>query len=124
MKHATILVCITCRDATGVGAPPHLGELLYEATRAAATDSGARVLPVECLANCNRRLSAAILREDGWSYVFGDLAVENARDLLAGANLYAESPGNDLPWIGLPECLKRGLISRLPPSASFSEPAP
>ncbi len=121
--HATILVCVTCRQADGADATPRPGQMLYEATRAAAGPD-VRVAPVECLANCKRRLSAAILRTGAWSYVFGDLALENAADLVSGARLYAAASESVMPWRGRPDCLKRGLVSRLPPFDLLTERTP
>lgn len=121
----TILVCVTCRDASGSDTRPRPGELLHAATRAAAEGcDNVRVAPVECLANCKRRLSAAMLRAGAWSYVFGDLTIDSAADLVAGARLFAGAPDAVLPWRGRPECLKRGLVSRLPPPDALKEPAP
>ncbi|GHC78432.1 hypothetical protein GCM10010136_30410 [Limoniibacter endophyticus] len=55
------------------------------------------------------------MREGGWSYVFGDLRVEQAADLIAAAQLFATSPNGVLPWRGRPDSLKRGLVARIPP---------
>ena len=73
------------------------------------------VRAVECLGNCKRRLSAAILRENCWSYVFGDLSIESGPDLVAGAKLFAGSTDGLVPWRGRPDSLKRGLVARIPP---------
>ena len=83
-------------------------------TSAAAGDA-IRVRQVECLGNCKRRLSAAILRDGCWSYVFGDLATDSGPDLVAGARLFATSTDGLMPWRGRPDSLKRGLVARIPP---------
>ncbi|RVA89428.1 DUF1636 domain-containing protein, partial [Mesorhizobium sp. M7A.F.Ca.CA.004.01.1.1] len=67
----TIIVCASCRNETGSDAHPRAGELLAEDTRRAASGDDIRIRSVECLGNCKRRLSAAILRDGCWSYVFG-----------------------------------------------------
>jgi predicted metal-binding protein len=79
------------------------------------------VRTVECLGNCRRRLSAAILREGCWSYVFGDLMIEDGPDLVAAARLYAGSVDRLMPWRGRPDKLKRGLVSRIPPLTALKE---
>ena len=111
----TIIVCGSCRDATGSDARPRPGEMLAEGARQAVDSSHIRVLQAECLGNCKRRLSAAILKPGAWSYVFGDLTVDSGPDLVAGAALFATSMDGILPWRGRPDCLKRGLIARIPP---------
>lgn len=111
----TILVCASCRDETGSDIHPRAGAKLAEATRAAAAQEGITVRSVECLGNCKRRLSAAILRDGSWSYVFGDLAITSGDDLITGAKLFATSTDGLIPWRGRPDSLKRGLVARIPP---------
>ncbi|KQZ81833.1 metal-binding protein [Mesorhizobium sp. Root157] len=111
----TVVVCTTCRDETGSDTQPRAGELLAESARQAAAGSAVDVRTVECLGNCKRRLSASVLRDGSWSYVFGDLAPTNGADLIAGAELFAASPDGLMPWRGRPDCLKRGLVARIPP---------
>ncbi len=114
MADVTIVVCASCRDETGSDAHPRPGELLAAATRDAA-GAAIRVRQVECLGNCKRRLSAAILRDNCWSYIFGDLTTDSGGDLVAGARLFATSPDRLMPWRGRPDSLKRGLVARIPP---------
>jgi predicted metal-binding protein len=113
----TILVCRTCRDSAGSDAAPRPGKLLAAATREAAAPHDIPVTEIECLGNCKRRLSAALLKSGAWSYVFGDLAVDSGADLVAGARLFANSVDGLLPWRGRPASLKRGLVARIPPLA-------
>jgi predicted metal-binding protein len=79
------------------------------------------VRSVECLGNCKRRLSAALIRDGAWSYVFGDLNTTSGDDLVAGAKLFATSTDGLIPWRGRPDSLKRGLIARIPPLALIKE---
>lgn len=111
----TVIVCSSCRDETGSDTHPRAGEMLAEDTRRAASGENLRIRSVECLGNCKRRLSAAILREGCWSYVFGDLTATSGADLVAGAKLFATSTDGLIPWRGRPDCLKRGLVARIPP---------
>jgi len=113
----TILVCRTCRDSTGSDAEPRPGRLLASSAREAAAPHAIPVAEVECLGNCKRRLSAALLKSGAWSYVFGDLATDSGADLVAGARLFATSVDGLLPWRGRPDSLKRGLVARIPPLA-------
>lgn len=124
---ATILVCSSCRDETGSDARPRAGEILAQgvaACLAVSPDSPAiTVKQVECLGNCKRRLSAAILRDGCWSYVFGDLTIDSGADLVTGARLYTTAPDAILPWRGRPDALKRGLVARIPPLSMLEDPS-
>ncbi|MET3660725.1 DUF1636 family protein [Aquamicrobium ahrensii] len=111
----TIIVCISCRDATGSDAHPRAGEKLAEDARRAAAGLPVEVRTAECLGNCKRRLSASILSEGAWSYVFGDLTEDCGADLVAGASLLADADDGKIPWRGRPDSLKRGLVARIPP---------
>jgi predicted metal-binding protein len=73
------------------------------------------LIPVECLGNCRRGCTVSLSVAGGWTYVFGDLAPENAPEIVAAASLLAGSPDGLMPWRGRPEPLKRGMIARLPP---------
>lgn len=121
LSETTILVCSSCRDDSGSDARPRAGEKLADDARAAAAQTGIRVRQVECLGNCKRRLSAAILRDGCWSYVFGDLTEASGADLVTGATLFATSTDDILPWRGRPDALKRGLVARIPPLASLKD---
>ncbi|TPM01527.1 DUF1636 domain-containing protein [Mesorhizobium sp. B2-3-11] len=111
----TVIVCASCRDESGSDARPRAGELLAEDTRQAASGDNIRIRTVECLGNCKRRLSAAILRDGCWSYVFGDLTTTSGADLVTGAKLFATTSDGLIPWRGRPDSLKRGLVARIPP---------
>ena len=116
----TIVVCASCRDDSGGDAHPRAGAILARNTmQAAAGDIAVR--QVECLGNCKRRLSAALIRDGAWSYVFGDLTVESGPDLIAGALLFAGSADGLIPWRGRPDSLKRGLVARIPPFPALKD---
>lgn len=121
VETVTIIVCSSCRGEDGSDARPRPGEKLAEAVRAVADDSLIRIETAECLGNCKRRLSAALVKDGGWSYVFGDLSLDNAADLIEGARLFQTSEDGLIPWRGRPDCLKRGLISRIPPLSMLKE---
>jgi predicted metal-binding protein len=117
----TLVVCSSCRDDTGSDARPRAGERLGDSVRELAMGTGIAVRQLECLGNCKRRLSAAMLRDGCWSYVFGDLTEASADDLIAGARLFSTSTDGLLPWRGRPDCLKRGLVARIPPSSVLKD---
>jgi predicted metal-binding protein len=121
----SVLICITCRAAMDPADAPRKGPGLAHATiQALGNASDIDVLRVRCLGNCNRGLSAAIRRENAWTYVFGHLDADNdGPALIAGARLFAQSADGLMPWRGRPDPLKRGLIARVPPLAFAGEPA-
>lgn len=120
----TVLVCITCRTPADPDDGPRKGLALANATRLALGDElDVAVMRVRCLGNCNRGLSAAIRRENAWTYVFGHLDAErDGPTLIAGARLFAGSTDGLMPWRGRPEPLKKGLIARVPPIDFDGEP--
>ncbi|MER2534681.1 MAG: DUF1636 family protein [Rhizobiaceae bacterium] len=110
----TVLVCHSCRRPGDPETLPRPGTRLAEAAERAAADTGVAVRRVGCLGNCKRGISAAMLRQGSWSYVFGDLTEDSAGDLVKGALLYAGAGDGFMPFRARPESLKRGLIARLP----------
>jgi predicted metal-binding protein len=113
---ATVIVCITCRRPVDPEDFPRPGLAFAAAVAHAAKDTGVRVKRVRCLANCKRGLSAAVRREAGWTYIFGDLDPATAAPaLITGAQLFARATDGVMPWRGRPQPLKSGLIARVPP---------
>ncbi|GHD08576.1 DUF1636 family protein [Tianweitania populi] len=110
----TVLVCRSCRlrDMPADGVRP--GSRLLDAVTEAAKDTDITVQGVGCLGNCRRGISVAMLRDGGWSYLFGELDEESAGDIIAGAELFATSSDPFMPFRARPEALKRGLIARIP----------
>lgn len=116
LTSTTVYVCITCRRASDPEDAPRPGLALARATARAAEGTGVTVRQIRCLANCNRALSAAVRRDDAWTYIFGGLEADtDAGALVEGARLLARASDGLMPWRGRPEVLKRGLIARVPP---------
>ncbi|NVO16313.1 MAG: DUF1636 domain-containing protein [Rhodoplanes sp.] len=116
---ATLFVCITCKHAGDDEALPRAGRRLHEALCDAQRRDGAtpsvRIVPVECLSNCNRACSIALAGDGRWTYVHGDLAPDAADDILLGAARYAATADGLVPWRERPERLRRGTVARVPP---------
>lgn len=110
-----IIVCSSCRDEANSDGHPRPGLLLGDKVRQAVGNGNLEVEQVECLANCKRRLSVAMVKPGGWTYVFGGLSLDDADDLVEGARLYRDAESGLIPWRGRPDCLKRGLVARIPP---------
>ena len=120
-EQVTIVVCASCRFPGQDDISPRPGSQLADATRQAALDEGVAFRKAGCLGNCKRGLSAAILRDGCWSYVFGELNTQSAADLVAGATLFAESTDGFMPFRARPEALKRGLIARVPAFSNLED---
>ncbi len=117
----TVVVCSSCRRPGDPDDVPRPGSKLAKDTVEAGAEAGVRVRQVACLGNCKRGLSAALLREGCWSYVFGDLQPDSGADLVAGATLFARSEDGFIPFRERPQALKRGLIARIPTYDSLKE---
>ncbi|MBE7185693.1 MAG: DUF1636 family protein [Methylobacterium mesophilicum] len=116
----TVVVCTSCRGTDGADARPRPGERLAEAVKTLAPE-GVSVHGVECLGNCKRRLSAAVVSPESWTYVFGELSEESGPDLILGAQLLRGTSDGIMPWRGRPDSLKRGLVARIPPLAKLEK---
>ena len=109
-----IFICTTCKREGDAPEAPRAGAALAEA--AILAGGSHRIQPVKCLSNCKRGPSAALVRPGGWSYVFGQLAIEGTAEALqTGAALLGGSADGAMPWQGRPEVLKRNMIARIPP---------
>jgi predicted metal-binding protein len=117
----TVVVCHSCRGPDGSDDYPRPGSRLADDARRAADGADVRVRSVGCLGNCKRGMSAAILSEGSWSYIFGWLNEQSGEDLVAGAALLAESQDGFMPFRARPESLKRGLIARIPTLGHLGE---
>lgn len=117
-----IVVCETCRRPEDPAAEPRPGAALCASAEAAASGSGFAVRRVSCLSNCKRGLSAAIVSDRAWTYVFGDLKADSGPDLLRGAELLAGSTDGLMPFRPRPETLKRGMIARIPHMQTLLSP--
>lgn len=117
----TVVVCSSCRFPDEPDASPRPGLLLAQSAAEAAAGTAITVRHVACLGNCSRGLSAAVLRERSWSYVFGLLGTDSASDLIEGAALFYRTTDGFMPFRARPESLKRGLIARIPTLDSLKE---
>ncbi len=120
----TIHICVTCRTPEEPLEPKaeRAGSRLYGALSAIAGDN-VRIKPVECLSVCKRPCTIAFATAGKWTYVYGDFAPDSAPGILAAAELYAQAPDGLIPWKQRPDCLKKGVIARLPPLAQDPEPS-
>ena len=125
---ATLHVCITCRAGQTVPeGQPTPGSLLHQAIDQIGAPPGVSVVPVECLSACNQGCAVALSAPGSWSYVYGRLSAEHARDVVVGAAAYAATSDGIVPWRTRPEIFRKQSLARIPPLApavaSLSEAA-
>ncbi|MGY3590631.1 putative metal-binding protein [Bradyrhizobium sp. USDA 4341] len=120
----TLHVCITCRAgqtlAEGELAP---GARLHAALVEVGVPDDVNLVPVECLSACSQGCSVALSAPGRWSYVYGRLSADNARDVIAGAAAYASAPDGIVPWRSRPEIFRKQSLARIPPIAVVPEAA-
>jgi predicted metal-binding protein len=117
---ATLLVCVTCRRA---GEDERLGRQLFDALAAHLDGDAAITLqPVECLSVCKRPCTVALAAPGKWTYVVGDLTIEDhLEDIVAAARRYAATSDGLVPWRERPPSIRKGVVARTPP---LGAPAP
>ncbi|MGY3697331.1 putative metal-binding protein [Bradyrhizobium sp. USDA 3240] len=120
----TLHVCITCRAgqtlAEGETAP---GARLHAALVEAGVPDDVNLVPVECLSACSQGCSVALSAPGRWSYVYGRLSADHAKDVIAGATAYASAPDGIVPWRSRPEIFRKQSLARIPPIAVVPEAA-
>ena len=109
-------VCTTCRAgrplAEGETAP---GQYLHDAVAGLLGDgSPVALLPVVCLASCERGCTAAISAPGKWSYLLGGLSAVDAADLLTYGAAYAASRTGTVLPSKRPASLARAILGRFP----------
>ncbi len=120
----TLHVCITCRAGQTVPEGETTpGAQLRDAIIKAGVPDGVNLVPVECLSACSQGCSVALSAPGRWSYVYGRLSQENARDVVAGAAAYAAAPDGIVPWRSRPEIFRKQSLARIPPVVALPEAA-
>lgn len=118
-NRACLSVCTRCRHPEFSGEDVERpGYQLAEALLA-DTDVGAdpfRLRGIHCMSQCKRPCVVALSAPQKFTLVFGDLSRETdpgaIRDL---AKQYAESPDGLILRADRPECLRAGILGRIPP---------
>ncbi|MGQ0671488.1 MAG: DUF1636 family protein [Hyphomicrobium sp.] len=121
----TLFVCTTCRrpDVATDETAPRPGSLLLAAVEALAAQvaqphgpAGVRVVPVQCLSNCNHGCTAAITAAGKWTYVVGrlDPAID-AEAVLTFARQHSQKADGQPAWRERPEIGRKNVVARVPP---------
>lgn len=109
-----LLVCVTCKRE---GADPEAarpGALLAQAL-AGRMPEGVTLRQTECLSNCTRGCTVALRGPGRWSYVYGNLAPEQADLVAEGAARFAAAPDGLVPWRERSDHFRKNCIARIPP---------
>jgi predicted metal-binding protein len=118
--NSTLFVCITCRGPAEAAPPEEMrpGARLFAALeqQLAGDAAGLRVVPVECLSNCQRSCTAAVTASGKWTYVIGHLDPDqHVDDILDFARLH-QAHADGLPvWRDRPAHVRKNTIARVPP---------
>ena len=117
---STLFVCVTCRGSVEAAEPQEVrpGARLFAALerQLAGDAAGLRVVPVECLSNCQRSCTAAVTAHGKWTYVIGELDPDqHVGDIVHFARLH-QAHADGLPvWRERPAHIRKNTISRVPP---------
>ncbi len=95
---------------------PAAGEALVVKLAARIPDDGSlRVVPVECLAVCDRPCTIAFAAPDKWTYLIGDIDPEHdSDDIILAAKRLSGSPAPVLALADRPSFFRKGVIGRVP----------
>lgn len=118
MASNAVHVCVSCRipdDVSEIRAGARLFALVRDEAEASGHEG--EVLPVECMANCDRSCSVAFAESGKWTYLFGRLAPDSgiAGDILTMAREHAAAEDGVLKRANRPTSFLKGLCARLPP---------
>lgn len=114
---STLYVCTTCRGGDPAAVDqPRAGARLLAALEGSDVTATVTVVGVECLSNCTRSCSAAVVAPGKWTYVIGNLDPErHAADLLAFARQHSLHEQGLPVWRERPEHIRKNTIARVPP---------
>ena len=126
-----LIICTTCRPAGVSRDVPAAGEALLEAVQVAAWDlddaqqARIRVRGLACMSGCTRACTVALQAAGKYTYYFGDLVADEvtAAEVLACAQLHADSTDGNLLRKERPERLRSGILARLPPLGLMVSPS-
>nr|WP_321457551.1 DUF1636 domain-containing protein [uncultured Cohaesibacter sp.] len=132
MKNIAILqICSTCNNAAVKQNPEKLatespeGEKLLTAVQAVvAADEALRdkiiVQPARCMSSCKRSCVAALMADQKYQFVVGELdgSAERVDDLVTFAKSYVEAEDGLPEWRTRPPHIRKNTIARLHPFPS------
>ncbi|PHJ58324.1 FeS-binding protein [Nostoc linckia z18] len=127
-KQHTLFVCTTCASVWQDGKPvgESGGQQLLQQLQQLAQDWELQnqffIQGVECMSACNHACVIALQGEEKFTYLFGNLAVnDSASAILQCATQYYDNPNGLLPWSERPAPLKKGILAKIPPPSKWGK---
>ncbi|MBD2146461.1 DUF1636 family protein [Sphaerospermopsis sp. FACHB-1194] len=127
-KQHTLLVCTTCASVwkdgkqIGEGGGQQLLQQLQQLAQTWELHSKFSIQGVQCMRACNHACVIALQGEEKFTYLFGNLAVDDSVSaILLCATQYYTSPKGLLPWSERPEALKTGILAKIPPLSKWAK---
>ncbi|MEM8952478.1 MAG: DUF1636 domain-containing protein [Pseudomonadota bacterium] len=120
----TLSICLRCRDGRedrDTDLDQRGGRRLACAVAdvfsgSAAEELGVHLRGVNCMSQCKRPCTIALLGPDRFTYLFGDLdPTRHAGDVLSLAAAYADVDDGFLLRSARPEVFRSGILGRIPP---------
>ena len=114
-----IYVCTACNNNAAVSDGERTaGERLLQNLALKCSEfPEIRILPVDCLAVCNKCITIAFQSAGKWSYTIGNIDPENdVDDIIAVGRAILASEHGVLAMNERPGFFRKGVISRLPPA--------
>ena len=113
-----LLVCVTCKREGMDPDAPRPGAQLAQALADGLPD-GVVLRETACLSNCTRGCTVALRGPGRWTYLYGNLAPDQAAVVTEGAAKFAATPDGLVPWRERPEHFRKNCIARIPPMEAF-----
>ena len=117
-----IFVCSACEGNSGTldGGMSTGQRLVDMLTMRCAEIPEIKVIPVDCLAVCDRPVTIAFQAQGKWSYTIGDVDPElDLDDIVVAGKLIAISTSGLLKMAERPKFFRNGVVSRLPSLTSL-----
>jgi predicted metal-binding protein len=119
-KHL-LIICKACgttseEDASNETAGTRLFNQLQELHEQWPRKNELAIETTSCLCICDRPCAIAYVGTHKPTFLFGDLPVESAADLLTAGELYLDSEDGMVPAFKLPASLRPCRIARIPPA--------
>ncbi|MEH6644397.1 DUF1636 domain-containing protein [Sulfitobacter sp.] len=112
---ATLYVCTTCKvGEVHEDDSQRPGARLHRALEAQGAPDGVQIVGVECLSACKTGAAIALSQPGKWTYVYGQMTVEDAPHIIAGAAAYAATPDGLVPWRERPVIFRKQSVARIP----------
>ena len=116
-----VFVCTSCDEAchdNGKGNGESRGALLYRQLAVLGAEcNSVDIVPVDCLAVCDRSVTVAFVAPGKWTYIVGGIDPErDGEDVFAVAQDVAASSHGVLAMEQRPPFFRSGVIARVPPA--------